>query len=430
MLRFVIRRQFSTDIKQFPPAKHRHVPTTGKYPKGFVAGAIACGIKKGQADLSLLVSDRPAVASGVFTTNRFQAAPVQFDRQLIQEHRQKGTAGVRCVVANSGCANSITGQQGMVDAQQMSKCGDQLTGAEKSTLIMSTGVIGQRLPMDKIAGGIPKIELSGAHDGWMRAAIGYMTTDTFPKLLSKEVDSNGMRFRLAGITKGAGMIDPRMATLLGTICTDIGITQDLLDKALKHAIGRSFNCITVDGDMSTNDTIVVLANNAANQKMVDREGKEYEMFKEQLAAFMEELAKLVVRDGEGATKFATVEVQGAGTVADARRVANAIAQSSLVKTAIYGKDANWGRILCAVGYSGIEIDTQKVDLLLSSSTGSIELVKGGEPQLPVDEAKAARILDEEDLLVRVSLGMGQETSKVFTCDLSHEYVSINADYRS
>ncbi|KAJ2831461.1 glutamate N-acetyltransferase [Coemansia sp. 'formosensis'] len=431
--RVVGRRLFNTDASQFPAAKQRFIPASGTYPKGFFAGGSSCGIKKnGKPDLAVLLSDRPAVASAVFTTNQFCAAPVQFDRQVINGARERGTPVVRAVVTNSGCANAVTGKQGVVDARLMSEAGDGLVsrfdGGQVSgaSLVMSTGVIGQSLPVEKIAAGLGGLELGAEHDMWMRAAIAHMTTDTFPKILSREYAG----FRMAGITKGAGMIHPNMATLLGTICTDAHVTQAALDRALVYAVARSFNAISVDGDMSTNDTIAVLANGASGA-LID-EGPAFVAFRDALTAFMADLAALVVRDGEGATKFITIEVAGARSFADAKQVASTIATSSLVKTAFYGQDANWGRILCAVGYAGVPLDTGKVDMCLWPGDGGepLVLVEAGEPRLPLDEKRAAEILALEDVKIVVNLGLGAETARMYTCDLSHDYVSINADYRS
>ncbi|KAJ1662848.1 glutamate N-acetyltransferase [Coemansia sp. RSA 1646] len=450
-------RMFNTNASQFPEAKQRFIPSSGQYPRGFYVGGLHCGVKKkkGVADLAVILSDRATTASAVFTTNQFCAAPVQFDRNAINKAREARKQMIRAVVTNSGCANAVTGENGLKDAQQMAAAGDKRVKAfdqngtnppsspssssasdakDNSTLVMSTGVIGQRLPIDNICRGIEAIELGDSHDMWMRAAIAHMTTDTFPKLLSHEISlPKGNIIRLAGITKGAGMIHPNMATLLGTVCTDAAITQSLLDKALAHAVARSFNSISIDGDMSTNDTIAVIANGAAGDVSISSESSaEYMAFRDALTDFMAELASLVVRDGEGATKFITVEVEGARTFGDAKQVASTIATSSLVKTAFYGKDANWGRILCAVGYAGIPLDTAKVSLAIypGDGTAPLTLVSKGEPLLPVDEARASEILDQEDVAVRVELGLGSESARIYTCDLSHDYVSINADYRS
>ncbi|KAJ1783822.1 glutamate N-acetyltransferase, partial [Coemansia sp. RSA 2399] len=275
-------RMFNTKASQFPEAKQRFIPSSGQYPQGFFVGGSHCGVKKknGVPDLAVILSDRATTASAVFTTNQFCAAPVQFDRSAINMAREAQKQIIRAVVTNSGCANAVTGENGLKDARQMAAAGDKrvkafdkakgtaaspLADGEGSTLVMSTGVIGQRLPIDNICKGVEDIELGESHDMWMRAAIAHMTTDTFPKLLSREISLNeASTVRIAGITKGAGMIHPNMATLLGTICTDAAITQPLLDKALAHAVARSFNAISIDGDMSTNDTIAVIANGAAS----------------------------------------------------------------------------------------------------------------------------------------------------------------------
>ncbi|KAJ1675965.1 glutamate N-acetyltransferase [Spiromyces aspiralis] len=452
------RRSFSIDVKQFPEKKQRHIPASGTYPRGFLAGGSHCGVKaNGAPDLAMIYSELPCTAAAVFTKNQFCAAPVQFDRALLERAAASGTPSVRCAVINSGCANAVTGSQGMQNARRMAlaadnfvaKCdGQAQPGVEPThaSLIMSTGVIGQQLPIEKIERGIASLELGASHSDWMCASIAHMTTDTFPKLRSKEFtlpaspsssQDSGQTYRFAGITKGAGMIHPNMATLLGTICTDVSISQPLLAKALRYAVDRSFNSISIDGDTSTNDTIAVLANGAAcpgsrDGYMVDSESSPvFEAFRDELTAFAVELASLVVRDGEGATKFITVRIKGARTYDEGKTVATAISTSALVKTAFYGQDANWGRILCAVGYSSIPVDTDKVSLTMIPSDRSqpMPLVVNGEP-LPLDEERAKEILALEDVAVEVDLGLGDEVFEMYTCDFSHDYVSINADYRS
>jgi glutamate N-acetyltransferase/amino-acid N-acetyltransferase len=326
---------------------------------------------------------------------------------------------------------------------------------------MSTGVIGQPLKMDKIQNGISLLTgpngMSGDHEGWLKAAVGIMTTDTFPKLRSKEFKtSNGATYRMAGWCKGAGMIHPNMATMLSAVYTDAPVSSVCLDKALKHSVERSFNAISVDGDTSTNDTLVVLANGAAEgvKPISDVNSQEYKDFEANLTSFASELAQLIVRDGEGATKFVDIRVevkylivlfhdhlpcnltsyvclmpvQGARSFEEAKEIASTISKSPLVKTAIYGKDANWGRIVCAVGYSGIPIEPSKVNLHFETGDGSIKLhlFKNGAP-FDVNEDVAAKILAGEDIVIRVNLGLGKESAQMFTCDFSHEYISINAD---
>ncbi|KAF9574260.1 hypothetical protein EC968_007029 [Mortierella alpina] len=421
-----------------PLAKQKLIPTTGTYPKGFLVSGISSSVKKsGAKDLALITSPSyPCSAAAVFTKNVFQAAPVVVSRDRLKDNGGKAIHGL---VTNSGCANAVTGAKGLADAKEMQRGLDALTGHERSSLVMSTGVIGQPLNMEKILKGIQdsKAALGSTHEHWMNCAQAYMTTDTFPKLRSKtfQLPESKVEYRIAGITKGAGMIHPNMATLLGTIVTDLGIEPNLLQYALTHAVDRSFNAISVDGDMSTNDTVAVLANAGATEgKLVVNEvtSKDFEAFRENLTEFAQELSQLVVRDGEGATKFVKVAVEGAPSFEAAKTVASTIATSSLVKTALYGQDANWGRILCAVGYSGVkEIDPKRVSVSFIPMDNSepLKLLVNGEPE-QVDETRASEILKMEDLEIKVDLNLGSEKTAYWTCDLSHEYISINADYRS
>ncbi|KAI8819339.1 ArgJ family protein [Fimicolochytrium jonesii] len=425
------------------------IPTTGTYPKGWRAGGWHSGVKKQKElpfppkDLAIIASDArfPVTASAVFTLNAFAAAPVKVSKEVIG--KQRGT-GLRAVVVNSGCANACTGEQGLQDAWRMSAVvdaalskGDAASSKNHpETIVMSTGVIGQHLDMDKIVKGIEELapNLEESHDGWLGAAEGIMTTDTFPKLRSQEFKT----YRMAGWCKGAGMIHPNMATMLSAVFTDAKLSKKALDAATKYAADRSFNAISIDGDTSTNDTFAVLANGAsASATLIDDiSSPEFLEFRDNLTSFAADLAKLIVRDGEGATKFVEIRIKGAKTFVDARKVSSTIATSPLVKTALYGKDANWGRIICAVGYSEIAgLNPDKVSLHVSSSSAangsneSIHLFKDGAPY-ESDEDKAARILENEDLLLSVDLGMGKEEATMYTCDFSHDYISINADYRS
>ncbi|KAF9581698.1 hypothetical protein BGW38_001190 [Lunasporangiospora selenospora] len=387
-----------------PASKQKLIPTSGAYPRGFLVSGTASKVKKsGARDLALITSPKyPCSAAAVFTKNTFQAAPVVVSRDRLQENGNKAIHGV---VTNSGCANAVTGAKGLEDAKEMTQALDALTGHSQSSLVMSTGA--------------------------------YMTTDTFPKLRSKTfvLPEAKVEYRIAGITKGAGMIHPNMATLLGTIVTDLGVEPGLLQGALTYAVDRSFNAISVDGDMSTNDTVAVLANGGATDGKIvvnNLTSKDFEAFRESLTEFAQELSQLVVRDGEGATKFVKVSVESAPSFEAAKTVAATIATSSLVKTALYGQDANWGRILCAVGYSGVkEINPKKVSVSFIPTDGSepLKLLVNGEPEI-VDEDRASEILKMEDLEIRVELNLGTEKTAYWTCDLSHEYISINADYRS
>ncbi|KAI8099561.1 ArgJ family protein [Halteromyces radiatus] len=412
--------------------KQSFIAKTGTYPQGFRASGVACGIKKnGNKDVALVVSERPCSAAAVFTTNAFKAAPVMVSKQTLQDNDHQNIYGV---VTNSGCANAVTGAQGMVNAQRMRGVMDELTGHVNSALVMSTGVIGQQLNMDKLEPGIRQAYqvLSADHDqGWIKAAEAFMTTDTFPKLLSGSFKVNNGTFSMAGIAKGAGMIHPNMATLLGFVVTDAHVAPGLLQKALTYAVDRSFNAISIDGDMSTNDTISVLANGASGVIIDDETHPSYLLFRDRLTDFAAELAQLVVRDGEGATKFVTIHVKNGESFESAKKAASHISTSKLVKTALYGQDANWGRICASLGHSGVTVDPTKVSVTFIPSDGSkpLPLMIKGEPEV-VDEVRALEILKMEDLWIEVDLGLGSSDAKFWTCDLSHEYVTINADYRS
>ncbi|EWC45612.1 mitochondrial arginine biosynthesis bifunctional protein ArgJ [Drechslerella stenobrocha 248] len=423
-------RRFSHSLADPSSPKWKYVPKSGTYPQGFSASGIHCGVKKDgkTLDLALLTSSIPATAAAVFTKNVFKAAPVVLSRQTLDA---RNGAGIRSIIVNSGCANAVTGKGGFEDATEMASTVDKLLGErDPSTIVMSTGVIGQRLPITKIISGIPTALRSAGsdHDSWMNAAKAICTTDTFPKLASRAFTLPGTKpgteYRIAGMTKGAGMIHPNMATLLGFMATDAPVSPSALQQILQHAVGRSFNAISVDGDMSTNDTVALLANGAAGGTDAIQVGTPaFGDLVEIIAEFSEELAKLVVRDGEGATKFVTVRVVDALSFEDAKQVASTIARSPLVKTALFGRDANWGRILCATGYSGIDsIEPTRTNVSFVPTDGSAELklLVNGEPE-NVNEARASEILEMEDLEIRVSLGTGGgQEAAYYTCDFSHE----------
>ncbi|KAI0761850.1 arginine biosynthesis bifunctional protein ArgJ beta chain [Trametes elegans] len=445
--------------KPIPSKSHHHKPLPDSvFPKGYALTGVHCGVKKKPELLDLAVilstSPRPTSAAACFTRNAFKAAPVVVSQEVLQ-----CTGGrARALVVNSGCANAVTGKQGLEDAWAMARETDKLLSDPKSsseTLVMSTGVIGQTLPIAKILAGIraqavgEKRTLGSTFDAWERAARAFMTTDTFPKLRARTFKINDKEYRLAGMDKGAGMIHPDMgppappsgqlhATLLGCIFTDAAVSPRSLQSALTYAVDRSFNSISVDGDMSTNDTVVVLANGAATateEAEIDeeRDPGAHETFKQELTAFATDLAKLVVRDGEGATKFVTVSVNGAATYADAHRVASRISTSALVKTALFGEDANWGRVLAATGSISLStpLDPTRVNVSFIPADGSapLPLLVNGEPE-KVDEVRAKEIISQEDLEIKVELGIGSESAKYWTCDLSYEYVRINGDYRT
>ncbi|KAG7694502.1 hypothetical protein KL930_003821 [Ogataea haglerorum] len=424
-------RKFSSASKILD--KSRFVPSTGSYPQGYNVGALATGVKKNHAlDLSILASSVPASAAAVFTTNKFQAAPVLASKDILST---TGGQNISAIVVNSGCANAVTGEGGLRDAYTMVETvGRELGVGSRSALVMSTGVIGQRLQIDKITRGITELvgpQLGSSHEHWLSCARGIMTTDTFPKLVSKSFELDGVRYSLAGLAKGAGMICPNMATLLGFFVTDAPIAAAALQKMLRHAADRSFNCISVDTDMSTNDTIAALANGVAGGETITEGHRNYDAVQAEITAFAKQLAQLVVRDGEGATKFITLKIQDALSYEDAKTVAHSIANSSLFKTAMYGKDANWGRILCATGYAGVEVNPSKTSVSFVPASGpALQLLVNGEPET-VDEARASEILEQEDIEVHVRLGTGGGYECEFwTCDMSHEYVTINGDYRT
>ncbi|CAN9367981.1 unnamed protein product [Alternaria alternata] len=450
------KRIFTSQIRTYaapgdgviPPAKKKYVPTSGTYPLGFKAGSAHVGVKASNTrfdDLALIASDTPCAGAAVFTTNKFQAAPVTVSRDMLKKRKGEG---IRAVVVNSGCANAVTGRGGIEDAISMGKETDKCFIQDKNgqddlkgsrSIVMSTGVIGQRLPIDKITSKIPTAyyNLGDTHEHWLGTARAICTTDTFPKLVSKTftLPSTQQEYHIAGMTKGAGMIHPNMATLLGIICTDAPVAPYLLRQALVSAIGKSFNSISIDGDTSTNDTVAILANGAAGgQPINSADSPDFAAFQKVLTDFSIDLAKLVVRDGEGATKFVTIKVTNAASYKDAHRVASTIARSPLVKTALYGKDANWGRILCATGYAeGVDSvvpEETSVSFVPTDCSEELKLLVKGEPE-QVDENRAAKILEAEDLEIKVRLSEKEGEEAVFwTCDFSHEYVTINGDYRT
>jgi glutamate N-acetyltransferase/amino-acid N-acetyltransferase len=401
---------------------------------GFDAAGIAAHIKKsGALDLALIASRVPCRAAATFTRNAFPAAPVLYDRRLLNFN----PTGIHGVIINSGCANACTGAQGEANARLTAEKVEQHLGAsDHSIFVMSTGVIGVQLPMDNLLAAVPRLIDELRPDGWEAASRAIMTTDTRPKLFTRAVTLGDQAVHFTGISKGAGMIHPNMATLLGAVATDANIAQPMLQQALTDAINHSFNCISVDGDTSTNDTILVLANGlAGNPEIVDADHPDFAQFCEALTLICIDLAQAVVRDGEGVTKFVTIRVNGADSDADAHQAANTIATSPLVKTAFFGSDANWGRILAAVGRSGIRVDPAACSLFVSGGPCSderlpeLQLVEAGTP-LNYAEADAAARFAQPELDVRIELALGSGSATVWTCDLSHDYVSINGDYRS
>jgi glutamate N-acetyltransferase/amino-acid N-acetyltransferase len=391
------------------------------FAKGFLASGVPSGIKKsGKSDLAIIYSESPAVVAGVYTKNQVKAAPVL----LTSKRTALGSA--RAIVINSGNANACTGEQGLKDAEKMgSLLGHHLGLPDREVLVSSTGVIGRYLPMDKVAKGIE----SGSHvlsvEGGEEAARAICTTDTFVKEFSLTINVGGKPVRVGGMAKGAGMIHPSMATLLAFITTDAAIDPATLKQALVLAVDKSFHCITVDGDSSTNDMVLVMANGRAGNKPLKGLAGDGVKFADALTLVCKELARRVVLDGEGATKFIEVKVTGAATFTDARDCAMAIARSALFKTAMFGMDANWGRILAALGTAPVKFNPAKVDV----SFGPLKVAKDG-AAIEFSEAKALGLLKRKEVEVMVDLKSGKGEATVFTSDLSYDYVKINANYRT
>jgi len=397
------------------------------FPLGFQTAAVNAKIKNDQSeklDLAVIYSETICDAAGVFTQNQVKAAPVVLCQNRLFS---QGGGKAQAIVVNSGCANACTGEQGYKDAVTMCRlAADELHVSEEHILVASTGVIGTFLPMQKIEKGIREIvrNLSPLND--LETALAIMTTDTFPKRIAIEVESIGGRtVRIGGISKGAGMIHPDMATLLSFITTDASIDSKVLQRALRYAVNRSFNIITIDGDTSTNDTVLVLANGMAGNPRITDENRDYHLFCEGLTFLMGELAKMNVRDGEGATKFVTIKVEGARSFEEAVKIGRAVAISPLVKTALFGEDANWGRIISAVGNSGVPINPNIINLFL----GNIMIAQNG-IGVKFSEEEAKKFLSQKEIEICIELNLGKKVAEIYTCDFSYDYVKINADYRT
>ena len=391
------------------------------YPKGFKAAGVRAGIKEKGEDLAIIYSEQPAVAAGVFTTNVVKAAPVI----LSQPKLPRATA--RAIVVNSGNANACMGEQGMRDAYAMtSEVASLLDIDESDVFVASTGVIGRAMPMDKIHTGIKQAVETLSVDGGADAARAIMTTDTFAKEVAIEFSViGGVKARIAGIAKGAGMICPNVATMLSFITTDLAITQEMLQKCLSESAEVSYNCLTIDGDTSTNDTVIMMANGMAGNPVIDSEGSDLTKFQILLDSVTMKLAELIADDGEGATKSVGVMVQGAKSYDDCRQIAKTIANSPLVKTALFGCDPNWGRILAAAGRAGVDFDPKAIELRL----GDILLVQNGEPA-QYSEQEAHEYLLQKNILIDLSVGNERWGATVMTCDFSYDYVKINAEYHT
>jgi glutamate N-acetyltransferase/amino-acid N-acetyltransferase len=391
-------------------------------PKGFVAAACSSGIKKsGKLDLALICADKPVECAGVFTTNKVVAAPVK----LTESRMRQGLC--QAILINSGNANACTGDQGLQDAR---RCGDlvaeSLDISPQMVAVSSTGVIGVPLPMYCFEEHVPTLCRMLKSDQFDGVARAMMTTDAFPKVSGRTINVAGREVRLLGLAKGAGMIHPDMATMLAFVITDAVLADGLLETSLKQSVDGSFNRITVDRDTSTNDTVLLLASGDAENQEITEGSSELEQFNRALGEIMLDLAKMIVRDGEGATKLVRIQIDGAASNDDALVAARTVATSQLVKTAFFGEDANWGRIIAAVGYSGAEIDPDQVNILFDE----VAMVVKGLGLGPEEEAKASEVLKKSEFTVTVDLALGEGRAYYYTSDLSYDYVKINADYRT
>jgi glutamate N-acetyltransferase/amino-acid N-acetyltransferase len=387
---------------------------------GFKAASSACGLKKNNTlDIGLIYSEKDAVSAAVFTTNKVKAAPVL----VSMENIKNGNA--RAIVVNAGNANACTGDQGMNNARETIRMvADKLGIYPEDVLVASTGVIGAQIDIGKIEKAIPELVKNLSPAGLEGVAKAIMTTDSFHKIRTFSGKAKGIAYNILGVAKGAGMIMPNMATMLCFILTDINISGTLLKKALSHAVENSFNRVTVDGDTSTNDTVFIMANGAAENDVPD--GIDYEEFAEGLTGIMYDLATMIVKDGEGATKVVHISVKGAVSTSDAKAAARTVANSSLVKTAFYGQDPNWGRIMGALGRAGIEMKEDRIDILIDD----IKIVQGGLGLGREKEKMAADIMKNPEFSLTIELNIGEYDDWITTCDLTHDYVSINADYRT
>ena len=390
-------------------------------PRGFTAAAVAAEIKyTGRTDLAIVYSKVPAQAAAVYTLNRFKAAPLR----VTEENISNGVA--QAIVVNSGIANAGMGAEGMRLAREMSDCAaEALDIAKDDVIVASTGVIGMPLPMDRVKAGVQKAAKALYPDGGHDAAKAIMTTDTVCKEMAVQLRIDGKLVTIGAMAKGSGMIHPNMATMLGFITTDVNIDNKALQAAFKANIDDSFNMVSVDGDTSTNDMVAILANGQAGNTLLTEESPDFPAFKQALREICIEMAQKIAGDGEGATKLVECTVTGAATKEDARLAAKAIIASSLVKTAIYGNDANWGRIACAAGYSGAQFDPDKVNIFI----GDVQVAQNG-MGLEFDEAKATETLKQKKVNILVKFNIGTEEATAWGCDLTYDYVSINADYRS
>ena len=393
--------------------------------QGFVAGGIHCGIRKNKSkpDLAMIYSEKPCAAAAVYTQNLVKGAPILVTRKNIAD------GAAKAVICNSGNANTCNAD-GVEKAQTMCDLAAQALGIEpQDVVVASTGVIGQVLPMEPIQAGIPELVKSLSADGSHAAATAIMTTDTIAKEAAAEVEIGGKTVKVGGISKGSGMIHPNMATMLCFATTDCAISPAMLDKAIHQVTEKTFNMISIDGDTSTNDTFAILANGAAGNPEITAPGPDYDAFVQALEAVCRTLSKLMAGDGEGATKLLICQVDGAATLDMARTVAKSVICSTLFKAAMFGADANWGRVLCAIGYSGAAVDVNKIDVSFRSAKGQVDVCQNG-AGIPFSEEEASLVLGEGEIEILIHLHMGQESAQAYGCDLTYDYVKINGDYRT
>ena len=397
-------------------------------PKGFLASGLNAGIKnQTKKDMAMVFSSTPCAAAGVFTTNLVKAAPVKWDKEIVTT-----SPYVQAVVVNSGIANACTGAEGLgYCADTAAEAAAALNIPKTAVLVASTGVIGKQLPIDKIKSGVTALSkvLGSSREDAKLAAEAIMTTDTKSKEVACTLELGGKQVTVAGMCKGSGMIHPNMCTMLCFVTTDAAISHELLQKALSKDVVDTFNMISVDGDTSTNDTVLVMANGQAENTPITEEGEDYKTFCEALHFIMLELSKKIAGDGEGCTCLFEATVIGAKDKNQARTIAKSVVCSSLTKAAVFGHDANWGRILCAMGYSGAQFDPEVVDIWLESKAGTIKIVENG-IATDYSEETATKILSEEEVIAKMDIKEGNETATAFGCDLTYEYVKINGDYRS
>ena len=397
-------------------------------PKGFLASGLNAGIKnQTKKDMAMVFSSTPCAAAGVFTSNLVKAAPVKWDKEIVTT-----SPYVQAVVVNSGIANACTGAEGLgYCADTAAEAAAALNIPKTAVLVASTGVIGKQLPIDKIKSGVTALSkvLGSSREDAKLAAEAIMTTDTKSKEVACTLELDGKQVTVAGMCKGSGMIHPNMCTMLCFVTTDVAISHELLQKALSEDVVDTFNMISVDGDTSTNDTVLVMANGQAENTPITKEGEDYKTFCEALHFIMLELSKKIAGDGEGCTCLFEATAIGAKDKNQARTIAKSVVCSSLTKAAVFGHDANWGRILCAMGYSGAQFDPEVVDIWLESKAGTIKIVENG-IATDYSEETATKILSEEEVIAKMDIKEGNETATAFGCDLTYEYVKINGDYRS